>query len=432
MADCGRVEEVWVASGDGIEAINLGAALKRDDPARVVYLVGCEDTGSVRSRAHAAALDGVLSPHEVVRRCRAMEPQREEAEEPEGPTGPEGNALGFSDGPEATAADAAAVPEGRPSVSGARPATAADEAAPAVLPDGDGARTASAHAGFLLTVVSGSGGAGKSTVATLMAVLAARRGLRAALLDADLQFGNVHDLVGDCACVSFEDVAADSRVLDDLPAEGLVLVRAPRRLEMAEALGARLDAVVDALLARFEFVAVNTGAVWDEQRLRLLERSVTTLFLVDQRLSSIRACRHALDLCLRCGVATSSFLLAVNRCTRHAPFTSIDVSSALHGAHVAELSDGGAEVEELLGAGMAEALVESRNGLCVSLERLLDEMMPGTAGAPKGRTQARTVGRLGLGNVPGRERSRRRGRSPKQKRRHRREASLVAADGNVG
>ena len=65
------------------------------------------------------------------------------------------------------------------------------------LPDCEGVRQALTtaktqeenRAGFLLTVVSGSGGAGKSTVATLAALLGARRGLRTALLDADLQFG---------------------------------------------------------------------------------------------------------------------------------------------------------------------------------------------------------------------------------------------------
>lgn len=66
----------------------------------------------------------------------------------------------------------------------------------------------------------------------------------------------------------------------------------------------------------------------------------------------------------------------MNRCTRHAPFTSIDVSSALDGAHVAELADGGREVEELLGAGMAQSLVEASSPLCISIEGVLDELLP--------------------------------------------------------
>ena len=137
-----------------------------------------------------------------------------------------------------------------------------------------------------------------------------------------------------------------------------------------------MGSVVDVLVASFDFVIANTGGGWDDVHLLLLERAAASLFLVDQRASSVRACRHALDLCLRCGIATGSFLLAVNRCTRHAPFTSIDVSSALDGAHVAELADGGREVEELLGAGMAQSLVEASSPLCISIEGVLDELLP--------------------------------------------------------
>lgn len=421
IADYDHVEEVWVSSGDGIEAVNLGAALKRDDPCRAVFLVGCEDTGSVRSRAHAAALDGVLSSREVALRCRAIAERAKERE-----------AEGATASKEAEPKMRDAGGEDHPQALGEGALSAVSEGIGLVAPPSDGETAAPPHGGFLFTVVSGSGGAGKSTVAVLAALLAARRGLRTALLDADLQFGDACDLAGSCTCISLEEVVSDQRVLDDLPLDGPMFVRPPRRLEMAEAMGMRLGDAVDALLGRFEFVAVNTGGVWDEQKMHLLERSVTTLFLVDQRLSSLRSCRHALDLCLRCGVATSSFLVAVNKCSRHAPFTSIDVSSALHGAHVVELSDGGPEVEELLGAGMADALMETRNSLCSSLDRLLDEVMPGTSGGAGARTSSHAGSGVRPGDIAVRGQSRRRGRSHGQRRRHRRRAETAVSDGNVG
>ena len=42
----------------------------------------------------------------------------------------------------------------------------------------------------LMTVVSASGGAGKSTIALLCACLAARAGVKTTLLEGDLQFGD--------------------------------------------------------------------------------------------------------------------------------------------------------------------------------------------------------------------------------------------------
>lgn len=419
LAALDDVREVWVAAGEGLGAINLAAAVKADRPGRKVYLVDCEETGSVRSRMHAAALDGTRSLGELtaVVRAQAQAACGDVLASHADPV----DALRAGQEVSQSAPTRAVVQE--TATEGVPQETATETLLSGVAST---ASTALARAGFLFTVVSGSGGAGKSTVSTLAAHLAARRGLRTALLDADLQFGDLRDLAGSCSRVPFEEVAADGGALTAVDDAPLVLIEAPRRLEAAEVLGAALPAVVDELLARFDFVAVNTGAGWDEQRLALLERSVSTLFLVDQRASSVRACRHALDLCLRCGVATSSFLLAVNRCTRHAPFTSIDVSSALHGAHVVELADGGREVEELLGAGMAEALAESRNPLCVSINRLLDEIMPGTSDATPCREDPLSSGRRGLRGTPRRESSRRRGRrEDKTRRKPRKEARAV-------
>jgi len=232
-------------------------------------------------------------------------------------------------------------------------------------------------------------------VATLAALLGARRGLRTALLDADLQFGDLAALMGDAPSVPAEEVARTGAVPDELSGAPLVLVSAPRALERSEVVAASMGSVVDVLVASFDFVVANTGGGWDDVHLLLLERAAASLFLVDQRASSVRACRHALDLCLRCGIATGSFLLAVNRCTRHAPFTSIDVSSALDGAHVAELADGGREVEELLGAGMAQSLVEASSPLCISIEGVLDELLP-LASRPASAGVQAPLARIGL------------------------------------
>lgn len=359
--------EAWVVSSDEVEGINLAAALKADRGDALVLLAVCEETGSVLSRTHAASLDGTLSQAQLEKRL----------------------------------AELAAGVEDRSARSSSR------KEASSQAEDG--------RKGFLLTLVSGSGGAGKSTVSVLAAHLAHRRGLRTVLIDADLQFGDLRAMAQADTCVSVEAVAANAHILDELDGDGLVLVAAPQRLERAEAAAVVLEEVVDQLLARFDCVVANTGAAWDEQRLLLIERSMTVLFLVDQRVSSVRACRHALDVCLRCGVATGSILLAVNRCHRHAPFTSIDVSSALQGAHVVELSDGGAEVEELMGAGMASQLLEDGNALCESIDRVLDEVLP-TRPERKANWQENVVARFSLPHGSSEKKKHRRGKGKRSRK----------------
>ena len=373
------IEEAIVLSSEEVEGINLAAALKVDAPACRVYLAACEETGSVRSRLAAAHLDGVLSLDEVVRRLSAE-----------------------------------AVPD--------TAAIAADDAS------GRG-REEERAGGFLLTVVSGSGGAGKSTVAAMLAHGAARRGLRCALVDADLQFGDLGEIGAADAHVSLDALAEDSALLPEVSAGEVALIEAPGRPGLAEVLAESLDRAVQEALGRFDFVVVDTGGSWNEQQVRLLERSAAVVFLIDQRASSVRACRRALDLCLRCGVATSSFVLVLNRCGRHAPFTSIDVSSALQGAPVIELADGGREVEELLGAASAPALFASGNDLCASVDRLLGELLPKGTALCQGVAQEGVIARWGLKGARAREKKHMRRASRRRSRAQRDEIRVPLGEG---
>lgn len=390
------VDEVWIASCDDVAPINLAATLKRDRADRRVCLVAFEGTGSLKSRASAAGIDASLTRQAFLARYA----QRKRS------------ALGAGREEDLRARDLALASLGGPSETAA--ASSAEDARPRVrtAPCAAPARKEGAvrkRAGFLMPVVSGSGGAGKSTVAALSALLSQRLGHRTLLLDLDLQFGDMPDLLGAEHPLTVDDVLSTPARLEQLAPEGGLpaLLAAPKRLERSEAVAGQVPALLDRLLPRFDVVVCNTGAAWAEQHAVLLERSSKALFLVDQRASSLRACRHALDLCARCGIAAGPFSFAVNRCAKNALFTSIDVSCALQGAPVVELAEGGRDVEELLGTGLPAELLSSRNALCGSIEALLRDALPSAGGTAADVAPAPR--RTGLGLRRSR-RPRRRGR----------------------
>lgn len=396
LRDDRSVDEVWIASCDDVAPINLAATLKRDRVDRRVCLVAFEGTGSLKSRASAAGIDASLTRQAFLaryaqRKRSALDARCEhEARARE-------QALASLDGPSGTvmAPPAKEVP---PRVWSAACAASEQEASGVCK-----------RAGFLMPIVSGSGGAGKSTVSALSALLCQRLGYRTLLLDFDLQFGDMPDLLGVERPPTVDEVLSTPARIEHLAPEGDLpaLLAAPRRLEQSEAVAGHASALLDWLLPRFDVVVCNTGASWAEQHAVLLERSSKALFLIDQRASSLRACRHALDLCARCGIATGPFSFAVNRCAKNALFTSIDVSCALRGAPVVELAEGGREVEELLGMGLPKELLSSRNALCGSLETLLRDMLPSAGASPSAAEPAPR--RTGLGLRRG-KRPRRRGR----------------------
>lgn len=241
---------------------------------------------------------------------------------------------------------------------------------------------APASKGYVLTVVGAGGGTGKSTVAALCACCARESGRKTVIVDADLQFGDIAFLLGCSNPLRVDELVEAPLRIESASEEGRlpVVVAAPKRLERSELAAAGFSQVIDLLRKRFDVVVVNTGPTWGELHMQLMEASNGVLFLVDQRPSSLRACRHVLDLCTRCGIASQPFLFAVNRCSRRALFSSIDVSCALQGVHVHELSDGGKAVEELLGTGQPFDLIDSGNPLSCSVAAMMAELLPTSSG----------------------------------------------------
>lgn len=394
----GGIEEVWVASSDEMDPINLAAALKRDTGERTVLLIAAQTNGSLRSRASSAGIDGIIDAKGLAERYASRKHRRDGDARAAGADAGAGAAAGAAGAmPGYGGADAAPVAaspiaqdasartgapradrfpvEGWPASSGPR-----NGAAPKAPPD---------KRAYILSVVSASGGTGKSTVAVLSALIAQSLGCRTLIIDADLQFGDTAQLLGENNPVRIDQALRDRSCLERLTPAGdrPALLAAPVGIEDAEQFAGLLPELIGAVSPRFDVIVVNTGAFWTEGHIRLLELSSNTLFLLDQRPACLRATRRALELCARCGVAATPFLFAVNRCSKGGMLTSLDISCGLNGARVVELRDGGREVPELLGAGLADELMNARNALCLSLQAFLVDILP------KGLLSAGATGR---------------------------------------
>ena len=400
------VSEVWVASSDEVDPINLAAALKHERREMRVCLVAWRGSGSLMSRASAAGIDEVMGYPEMARRYATMKSafQRENprrrgsaqmyanneaaecreqanrrtprhgapytyAGDVEGESQEEFDAPGLAIEPEV----AAKAPryDDEP-----HDASSADSGADSLMVTEPIVRR-----GYALCVVSASGGTGKSTVSALSALIAAGHGYRTAIIDADLQFGDIATMYGEENGLTVDQVIAEPRLLEEAARLGNpAVVSAPERIEESELYLPQMPGLIDRARDIFDVVVVNTGSFWTESHVQMMEASTNTLFLMDQRPTSVKAVRKALELCARCGVAAHPFLFAVNRCSRKALLSSIDISCALNGASVAELKEGGLEVSELMSSGLARQLVDERNDLCLSLNDFLGNVIPAALG----------------------------------------------------
>ena len=359
--------EVWVLGSDDVEAINLAASIKADcadgfADCRVFLVTG--EGGDVPMRARAANLDGVLEPARFAGR--------------------------YAQRKAASTCDSSQV-------SG-------------TVMRRFGVEEVAGQA-FLLPVVSAGGGSGKSTVAVLAALAAARLGRKVLLLDADFQFGDAADMVTGLARRSavwaphtFDEVLDGTLRVETLVEAAvpvgsrggsLSLLGACRAPERAEACGEALAELLPQLLDSFDVVVANTSAWWSEVQAALIDRASRVLYVLDQRPSAMRLARRVLALCSTCGIATGSFTTVLNRCKRGALYTAVDVGCVLDGCTVREVQDGGAEVEECMALGHADDLFAAYNPAARSIAELIGELLPG------GSRRTGERGELGDADVSG-------------------------------
>ncbi len=231
---------------------------------------------------------------------------------------------------------------------------------------------------FLLPVVSASGGSGKSSICAISALVSAQMGYKTLVVDADFQFGNMREFLCDATCIdrsAFYDTNTLASLIDT-PSRLPFVVAAPKKLEMAES---AQDAISDLLSAAddfFDVIIVNTQSFWTESHVFLLNNASKALFVLDQRCSSIEACSKAISFCSRCGIAPSTYLFVLNKCSRKSSLHASEVSLRLGGARVVELPDGSKDVDEYISSGAAKDLIEERNTFCVSIENVLSEILP--------------------------------------------------------
>lgn len=410
---CDEMREVWVISCVDMEPINVAAAVKQDNPTKSVYLVSADHNGSLASRVANAGIDGLWTERTFVenytrakaryaRAASAAErmplapPIEMQGCEPERRV-PERNcqtAAGAQE--ECTLHDmthgwAPIAPVAQQEECAPTSPTNLSTSAKAKVPETSEqpevqrayrAKGAPAKEGLgtVISVVSGSGGCGKSAISAVFALVAARAGLRIAVVDADLQFGDLDYLLGVQEPVRIEDVKDDPDRLASMTEVALagtpMLIAAPRRLEVSELVAGEVAPIIRALRETFDIVVVNTGSLWADGHAGVLEIADSVAFVMDSRPSSLRATVHAVELCARLGIATTGFTFVVNRHERTSLLSAVDVSCALRGARAVELPHGGRDVDELLGAGYPEELIGSKNAFIEAARDLLSELAP--------------------------------------------------------
>ena len=246
---------------------------------------------------------------------------------------------------------------------------------------------APSHRAPVVCAVSGSGGCGKSTIVAAMAHAASLLGLRAAVLDLDLMFGNLYDLLG-------ADTPHDMATLIEASAAGVLaepdIVAASMRVapgvtlwgpvaapEQAELMARPVELLLDVLRRESDVVFVDTSVFWGDAVAAAVSASDRCLVVGDAAVSSATSAARVIELASRVGVPRTRMSAVFNRFGARGADEDVamrfEIACAL--SSKIRIADGGQDLAALMAFGRADEAVGQTSAFATSLREATREML---------------------------------------------------------
>jgi pilus assembly protein CpaE len=240
--------------------------------------------------------------------------------------------------------------------------------------------------GQVLTVFSTKGGAGKSMLASSLAVELARRSDEpVCLVDADLQFGDVavmlkltpHHTIVDAVSVldRMDPPLLDSLLVTHEPS-GLRVMPAPLEPAFADQVGAaEMVAIVEMLRSFCSFVIVDTPAYFNDVVLGLVEVSDRVLLVAGMDIPNIKNVKIGLQTLRLLNTPMDKLLLVLNRANSKVKLDVGEVERTLQvKADVLIPSD--ICVPQAVNKGEPVVLHAPKSGVTKAIQQLADRFLP--------------------------------------------------------
>ena len=239
----------------------------------------------------------------------------------------------------------------------------------------------------VICVVSGSGGCGKSTIIATMAHAASLLGLRAAVLDLDLMFGNLYDLLGadglrDMAAL-IEPSAAGALVEPDVVAAsmrvapGVTLWGPVAAPEQAELMAHPVELLLDILRRESDVIFVDTSVFWGDAVAAAVAASDRCLVVGDAAVSSATSASRVIELAGRVGVPRTRMSAVFNRFGARGADEDVamrfEIACAL--SSKIRIADGGQDLAALMAFGRADEAVGQTSSFATSVREATREML---------------------------------------------------------
>ena len=240
--------------------------------------------------------------------------------------------------------------------------------------------------GRVITVFSTKGGAGKSVLATNLGVILAQRSDRpVALVDADLQFGDIavmlklapqHTIVDAVGSFDRLDVGFLESLLATHQPSGLKVLPAPLEPAFADQIGAeQMNAIIRLLRTFCSYVVVDTPAYFNDVVLGLIEESDDVLLVAGMDIPNIKNVKIGLQTLRLLNTPMNKIHLILNRANSKVKLEVSEVERTLQ-VKADALIPSDIVVPQSVNKGTPVVIDAPRSAIAKSLEQLADRFAP--------------------------------------------------------
>jgi pilus assembly protein CpaE len=240
--------------------------------------------------------------------------------------------------------------------------------------------------GDVILLFSGKGGVGKTLLATNLAVaLAQETKSRVALIDLDLQFGDVGVMLNLDHSRSITDVVdagegLDGDTLNEILANGPAGVRvllAPISPELADLVTTEhVRSIMAELRRSYDYVVVDTSCHLAEFNLEVIENAQRILVVTALTIPAIKDAKLSLKVLDSLSIDPNSILLVVNRSEGHSDFNRESIEQNLRHAVAIQMPYDPRVVGDAVNRGQPFVMLNPEADVSKSIRELVSVIVP--------------------------------------------------------
>jgi pilus assembly protein CpaE len=255
----------------------------------------------------------------------------------------------------------------------------------------------------IITVFSGKGGVGKTTLATNLAVVMAQSGKKkVALVDLDLQFGDIAVMLNLTDGKSISELARDKELsggmcLDDYMIRhftGIDILTAPLYPQEAEYVRPEhVESILKALKQAYDYIIVDSAAAFHDISLQLLDLSDQILLVVSRDIATIKDAKVSLNILESLGLR-EKVRIVLNRADQDLGVEIADLEKGLEVVVTHQLPGDERVVVSAINKGVPLVISQPSSELAKAFKRMNERVVSGKRLSPSDKQGKHLINRI--------------------------------------